>query len=70
MSIFKIKFYFCILRRFYVSIIVEKLTNKVQFFVTKKENCTVLLPTLIFELNQMSSWMGELVLQYSYVSIL
>ena len=37
MSIFKIKFYFYLLPRLYISIIIEQLTNKFQVFVTKKK---------------------------------
>ena len=47
------KFYFYILPRLYISIIIEQLTNKVHVFVRKK--CTGLLTTLIFEVNQMNS---------------
>ena len=55
MSIFKMKFYFYILPRLYISFIIEQLTNKVRVFVRKKEKCTVLPSSLIFDLNQMNS---------------
>ena len=55
MSIFKMKLYFYILPRLYISIIIEQLANKVQVFVRKKEKRIGLLSTLIFELNQMNS---------------
>ena len=55
MSIFKMKFYFYILPRLYISFIIEQLTDKVRVFVRKKENCTVLPSSLIFDLNQMNS---------------
>ena len=41
---------------FYISIIIEQLTNKFQVFFRKKRGrCTGLHSTLIFELNQMNS---------------
>ena len=38
MSTFKMKSYFCILPRFYISIIYEQLTKEIQVFVRKKKN--------------------------------
>ena len=55
MSNFKIKCYFYILPRLFISNITEPLTNKVQVFVRRKEKCTDLLSILTFELNQMNS---------------
>ena len=49
MSIFKMKFYFNILPRLYISIIIKQLTNTAQVFVRKKGKCTGLLSTLILE---------------------
>ena len=49
------KFYFSVLPRLYISIIIEPLTNKVQVFVIEKEKCTGLVSILTIELNQMKS---------------
>ena len=45
MSIFKMKFYFYVLRRLYISSNIEQLTKKFQAFVRK---CTDLLSTVKF----------------------
>ena len=50
MSIFKMKFEFCVFPKLYIFIIIEQLTNNVHIFVRKKK-CAGLLSTLIFELN-------------------
>ena len=62
MSIFKIKFYFYLLPRLYISIIIEQIiilqqiiTNYNQVFVTKKRKMHKLMSILLLELNQMSS---------------
>ena len=56
MTIFKIKLYFYVLPRVYISIIIEQLTSKVQVFATKKKDKSPgLLSTLTFELNQVNS---------------
>ena len=47
MTIFKIKLYFYILPRVYISIIIEQLTNKVQVFATQKRQ----MPWLTVNLN-------------------
>ena len=54
MSIFTRKFYFSILPRLYIPIIIEQFTNKV-LKNRKEEKSTGLLSTLIFELNEMKS---------------
>ena len=49
------KLYFNIFPRLYIPIIIEQLTNKFTFLSEKKEKCTGLLSTLIFQLNQMNA---------------
>ena len=61
MSIFKMKFCFHVLPKLSVSIIVEKLTNKVQVFVRKKRNMHKLIVNLnicvkLNELRQDYGW--------------
>ena len=48
MTIFKIKLYFYVLPRVYISIIIEQLTSKVQVFATKKKRQ---MPWLIVNFN-------------------
>ena len=55
MSIFKIKFYFEILPRLYISLVIQQLTSKFKILSEKNEKLTGLLSTLIFELNEINS---------------
>ena len=74
MSIFKMKFYFCILPRLYISTIIEQLTNKVQVFVRKKR-LTVNLNIWV-KLNELrqnhgwKSWFCSIVIYPFYENIL
>ena len=49
------KFYFHIVTRLYIFILIEQLPIKLKFLSEKKEKFTDLQSILIFELNQMNS---------------
>ena len=77
MSTLKMKSYFCILPRFYISIIYEQLTKEIQVFVRKKKNAQAYVNLNILvkpiELRQdhgWKSWFCSVVIYPFYENIL